>query len=184
MKIKQKTVKLKNGKEMVLVCPVLEDAEEIARYLNTIASQTRFISMDEKDKKADKEGEEKWIKEILANKKALCLLAKVDGKIVGVGNIDPKRGNRIRFNHVCLIGVSVLKEYWRLGIASTLMNNLIAFAIKAGYEQIELDAVSSNEVALHIYSKLGFKEVGKLARAMKYPDGSYEDITIMQKFLV
>lgn len=184
MKIKSKKIKLKNGKELVLTCPVLADAEEIAEYLNTIACQTRFISMDEADKKATKEGEEKWIEGILTDKKSLCILAKVDGKIVGVGNIDPKRGNRIRFNHVCLIGVSVLRDYWRLGIASALMENLIAFATKNSYEQIELDVVSSNESALHLYKKLGFKEAGKLTHAMKYPDGSYEDITIMQKFLI
>ena len=184
MKLSEKHLKLKNDKNLILTSPKIENAQEIADYLNTIAGQTRFMSIDIDDAEATREGEEKWITEIAKDEKSLNVIAQVDGKIVGLGNVNPKRISRIRYRHACLIGISILKEYWGLGIASAIMSELIDFAKKTGFEQIELDVVSTNESAIHLYKKYGFVEVGHLIHAMKYTDGTYADFIKMQKFLI
>lgn len=184
MKLRKKQVKLKNGKTLVLISPKIENAQEMADYYNMIVAETKFISADIMDPKATKESQEKWIKGSIDDEKSLVITAQIDGKIVGMGNINPKGKNKVRYKHVCLIGVSVLKQFWGLGIASAIMKELIEFAKKIGYEQIELDVVSANESAVHLYKKFGFVEEGRLTHAMKYTDGTYADFIKMQKFLL
>lgn len=179
-----KKIKLKNGEILTLTSPKVDNAQEMADYYTTIVAQTRFISSDIMDSKATKESQQGWIEGTLHDEQSLVILAQIDGKIVGLGNVNPKRNNKVRYRHVCLVGVSVLKEYWGLGIASAIMKGLIEFAKKARFEQIELDVVSTNESAVHLYKKFGFIEEGRLTHAMKYTDGTYADFIIMQKFLV
>ena len=50
-----------------------------------------------------------------------------------------------------------------------------------GYEQVELEVVDGNDRAKHLYEKMGFKEIGRVARSLKYDDGSYRDEICMVK---
>lgn len=43
MKYEQKTVTLKNGKEVTLKTPTETDAEEVLRYLAICAAETEFV---------------------------------------------------------------------------------------------------------------------------------------------
>ena len=81
------------------------------------------------------------------------------------------------------MGISVLKEYWGLGIASEIMKVIIEKAKEVGYEQIELQVVDTNASARHLYSKFGFYETGYINNAMKYANGTYAKHIIMQKDL-
>ncbi|MDE7260854.1 MAG: hypothetical protein K2N78_02150 [Oscillospiraceae bacterium] len=53
----------------------------------------------------------------------------------------------------------------------------------AGFEQMELDVVSTNAPAIGLYKKLGFVPIGTMPRALKYRDGSYADFLLMVKQL-
>lgn len=187
MKLRKKQIKLKNGKACILTSPKIENAQELADYYKKLVAETRFISTDVADllKNTDAvESQEKWIGESIVAEKSLIVTAQVDGRIVGIGSINPKRNNRIRYRHACCLGISVLKKFHGIGIASAIMRELIEFAKKSGFEQIELDVVSTNESAIHLYKKFGFAEEGRLSHAMKYTDGTYADFIKMQKFLI
>lgn len=184
MRLRRKQIKLKNGETLVLTSPKIENAQEMADYYNTMITETRFVASDIFDSKATIESQEKWINQSLNDEKSLIVIAQIGGKIVGMGNINPKGTKRVRYRHVCLIGVSVLKQFWGLKIASAILTELINFAKKTDYEQIELDVVSTNESAIHLYKKFRFVEEGRLTHAMKYTDGTYADFIKMQKFLI
>ena len=53
----------------------------------------------------------------------------------------------------------------------------------AGFEQAELEAVSTNAPAVALYQKLGFETTGTVPRAMRYKDGTYADFLFMVKDL-
>lgn len=86
--------------------------------------------------------------------------------------------------HRCTVGISLYREFWGMGIGTALLEALLSAAGAAGYEQAELEAVSTNEAAVGLYKKLGFDVTGTLPRAFKYKDGTYADFLFMVKSLV
>ena len=58
-------------------------------------------------------------------------------------------------------------------------SGLTAFSREAGYEQIELEVVSSNTPAINLYKKLGFSVYGERPRSFRLKDGNYSDELLM-----
>ena len=67
--------------------------------------------------------------------------------------------------------------------ALPILGEILASAKAAGYEQAELEVVSTNEAAVGLYQKLGFQVTGTICHALKYKDGSYADFLFMSKDL-
>jgi len=66
---------------------------------------------------------------------------------------DPK--NKLGF----ITNVSVIKEYYRKGIASKLLNDCIVYGQQNYFQEIRLDVSVSNEQAISLYRKFNFEEV-------------------------
>lgn len=86
-----------------------------------------------------------------------CFVAEVEEKIVGAawsrimhdyGHIDDKTPS---------LALSVLKNFRRQGIATSLMKKLLEKIFAEGFVQVSLSVQKSNEIALNFYKKLGFK---------------------------
>ena len=106
----------------------------------------------------------------------------MDGRIIASADVS-SRGPKSRLLHRSDLGISILKDYWHLGLGSALMERLIAFAQRSGYEQIELTVESKNRRAVNLYMKYGFTVFGTRPHGMKYPDGSYDNDYLMVRML-
>lgn len=175
-------VKLKNGEILTITLPTLEDAQGLADFSNAIRGESKFISMGEEDEPCTRISQENRIQAALNDDKCFIFLAKINGKLVGSSTFGAI-SSKARLAHRCDMGVSVLKEYWGLGIASEIIKVVIAKAKEVGFEQIELDVVEENASARHLYKKFGFYETGYINHGMKYADGSYAKLILMQKDL-
>ena len=60
---------------------------------------------------------------------------------------------------------------------------IIEKAKETHFEQIELQVASENASARHLYNKFGFYETGYIKNGMKYADGTYTKLILMQKDL-
>ena len=178
-----KTTTLKNGQILAIAHAAVEDAEQLAEFANKIKTESKFITMSEEDGISTANSQMKWVQSTIDNNKTFIFSAKINGKIVGNGNFGAK-SNKIRLAHRCDMGISVLKEYWNLGIASEIMKEIVSKAKEAKYEQIELHVVDTNESAKYLYTKFGFYETGYIKNGMKYNDGSYAKLILMQKDLI
>lgn len=98
------------------------------------------------------------------------VVAEVDGKVVGCcgftnsfgeGNID---------------NVVVDAAYRGLGIAQEMLRKVLAIGEAQGVEAFTLEVRVSNETAIHVYEKLGFKSEGIRPRFYEKP---VEDAMIM-----
>ena len=177
------TLILKNGRTCTLRSVEPEDAVRVIAYMKIMLSETPFLLRTPEEFDYTPEGEADVLKKRRDDPRALMILAEADGEIVGLSDVTPL-GVRSRTLHRAVLGISVRRDHWRLGIGSAMMERLISHAEKAGFEQIELEAVSANHRAIGLYIKYGFQVYGTRPHGLKYPDGSYADDYLMRKALV
>ncbi len=108
--------------------------------------------------------------DLLSRSYCIYLVAEVDGMVAGCcgmtnicneGNID---------------NVVVAESFRGQGIAQKLMRELIALGESMGIEAYTLEVRVSNEVAIHVYEKMGFVSEGVRPRFYEKPT---EDALIM-----
>ena len=90
---------------------------------------------------------------------------------------------RTKMKHRASFGITVIKDYWNLGLGSMMILEMISLLEKLGYEQVEFEVLESNENATYLYKKLGFKECGRIPNGIKLKNGKYVDLISMVKFL-
>ena len=65
------------------------------------------------------------------------------------------------------------------GFGEALVTHSLAKARVLGFRLMQFNAVvASNRVALHLYPKLGFQQLGTIPGGFLMPDGHYEDIVL------
>ena len=100
-------------------------------------------------------------------------MAEVDGKVVASAEIAKRRGHQ---KHVGVLGIAVKSGYRRLGIATKLMEALLQEAKRQGLKVIILDVYEKNLPALNLYRKMGFKEVGRIPKAIFWKGEYIDDV--------
>ena len=160
----------KQGRRVILRSACEDDAKDLIEYLKKTAKETPYLLREE-----DEKG---FINMRLEMDKALMLVAYVDGKHVGNCSFSPVGPFR-RFAHRCGMSIALYQEYWGCGIGSIMLETALRYAKEVGYEQVELEVVSSNTKAIKLYEKYGFKKYGTKPDNMKYSDGSYASMDWM-----
>ncbi|MBX5327751.1 MAG: GNAT family N-acetyltransferase [Candidatus Bathyarchaeota archaeon] len=129
------------------------DALEIKSVVNSVAAEKYYIIPED-----SREDWRETIKEI-KKRKGLIIIAQVKDKIVGMAYLV--RGKFEKNKHVTSLGITILKNYRRMGIGTAMMNHLLEWSQKQeGLEKITLEVFSTNKPAINLYHKLGFKIEG------------------------
>ncbi|MDO4734388.1 MAG: GNAT family N-acetyltransferase, partial [Lachnospiraceae bacterium] len=124
------------------------------------------------------EEEAQFLKEKASSSNETELIAIVDGKIVATAGIEAI-GKKYKVKHRAEFGISVLKEYWGLGLGKALTKACIQCARDAGYDQLELNVVAENERALSLYRSLGFVEFGRNPKGFNSKETGYQELVYM-----
>ena len=183
MKIEEKRITLRDGRACVLRSPEAEDAEQLVRYIKAISGETDFTIRYPEEADIPVEQEKFFLQHFTESARDLMIIAEVDGKIAGNCQLSEIGKSRIKVRHRCSMAIGLYKEYWGLGIGTALIERLEEKAVELGYEQMELEVVSSNERAIGLYTKMGFVKTGEIPGAMRYKDGTYDGLDIMVKKL-
>ena len=175
-------VALRDGRNCVLRSAGPEDAGLMIAYMKAMLGETPFLLRTPEEFDYTEEQEAAVLARRRDDPRGLMLVAEAGGEIVASADVTPM-GRRSRTLHRCTLGMSVRKDYWGVGLASLLMERLIAHAGNAGFEQIELEVVRSNRRALALYAKYGFRVYGTRLHGIKYADGSYANEYMMVREL-
>jgi len=89
--------------------------------------------------------------------KEIRLVAEVDGKVVGYVSIKIEGGS---FRHRGWLGIIIRREYRDLGIGTRLLEAVVREAKRMGLKLILLETSSLNSRAIHVFRKVGFREIG------------------------
>ena len=183
MKIEKKKITLKNGQACVMRSPESEDAEELVKFIKATAEETDFLLRYPEEADIPVEQEKFFLQHFNDAARDLMILAEIDGKIAGNCHLSEVGKSRMKVRHRCACGVSLYREYWGLGIGTAMLEILEEKAAELGYEQMELEVVSSNERAIGLYIKMGFVKTGVVPDAMKFKGEKYDSLDIMVKKL-
>ena len=178
----EKTVLLKNGNPCLIRRSEERDAEMLVAYMKATAGESRNLMREPEEVTMTVEQERDFLRDRAASETGLMLLAEVNGEHAGTASFDMV-GGRSRTRHRCGVAITLYRKFWGMGIGTALLREILTSAKAAGYEQAELEVVSTNEAAVGLYQKLGFQVMGTIRRAFKYKDGSYADFLFMSKDL-
>ncbi len=156
------------------------DAKEILELSKILGSESDNLMIDAGGITRTLEEETDLLISLEDNEKNIFLLAKHCNRIIGTANFNTEKRRRIR--HRGSFGICVLKDYWRKGVGTMLLDKLLDFAKNsAKVEIVSLEVRSDNLSAIHLYKKFGFEKVGTFKGYFKIDD-EYVDFDIMQLF--
>ncbi len=169
----------KDGREVILRTPKWEDIDDALDFINSLVEEDAMILVKEKK---TREQEIDWISSCmlkLEKSEFIMIVAEVDGKLVGVVEVNPHFG---KMSHVGSLGISVMKGYRNIGIGLDLIKEAEKHAIHMRLKTMELEVFEKNERAIHVYEKMGYKVTGRIPEGVLH-QGEYSDVLIMTRKL-
>ncbi len=174
-----KTVLLKSGVELLVRNAVASDARAVRDIMQRTHAETDYLLSYPDEQSVDDEQEARSLAETERSDNEVELVAVVDGRIVGSAGVTAVGGRR-KLAHRARFGISVLKDYWGMGIGRVVMEASIDCARRAGYTQLELDVVAGNERAVSLYRRAGFEEYGRNPRGYRSVSSGYQELVHMR----
>ncbi len=172
-------IKLKDGMECRLRNAAEADGQALLDLFRLTHGETDFLRSYPDEKVYDAVRESDVLKEKSESENEIEMLAEVDGRIVGSAGISAV-GSKYKVRHRAEFGISVVKDFWGLGIGRALTAACIECARKAGYVQLELNVVAENERAAEMYKKFGFVEFGRNPKAFNSRVSGYQEVIYMR----
>ena len=178
MKYNQKVL-LKNGKEALLRNGDAADGLAVFENFNATHAETDYLLSYPDENSFDPDQEAQFLQEKTDSPDEIEIIAIIDGKVAGTAGIEAV-GRKHKLRHRAELGISILKEYWGLGLGKALTKACIQCAREAGYTQVELNVVAENEAAIHLYQSLGFEIFGRNPRGFNSRISGYQELVYMK----
>lgn len=172
------TIILKDGRSCCLRNGKKEDAGELLNVFIETHAQTDYLLTYPDENTSTTAQEEEFLERTEKSSNEIEIAAVVDGKIVGSAGIE-SLGSKYKIRHRAEFGISILKDYWGLGIGSALTDACITCVRKAGYTQLELNVVAENATAIALYESKGFVEFGRNPKGF-YSKNGYQELVYMR----
>jgi len=167
----------RDGRKVILRTPTWEDLDDMLDFINSLVEEEAMILMEVKQ---TRDQEVDWLARSLSNMekdRTVRVVAEVDGRMVGQCEVSVGPGRK---SHVGTLGISVKQGYRDVGIGQELMREAERHAGKLGVEKIVLEVFATNDRAIHVYEKMGYRVVGRVPGEIRFK-GDYVDGLYMLK---
>lgn len=104
----------------------------------------------------------------------------VDNELVGIAGFFVYSQLKMQHRGV-LFAMYIKPDYRKMGIADVLVKTIIQHA-KKRVTQLHLTVVTTNQVALNLYEKNGFRVYGTEPRALKVGNQFYDEHMMVREF--
>ena len=170
---------IKNGERLIIRIPKEADAADMIDYLNTVGGESDNLLFGSNDFHLTVDQEKEMIRSLNNDPNRLMLVGEVNNKIVSIAQISA--ATRTRIAHNSEIAISVKKDYWRMGIAGLMIEELLRFASQhATIRNVSLGVRADNYGAIKLYEKLGFEPIVRHKDYFNI-DGAYYDLILMDR---
>ena len=157
-----------------LLEPGREDAEGLVQFLNQEGGETDFLTFGLNQFPLSVTQERDFIANLKPNN--IMLIARHLDKIISVGTCLARLSPREA--HILDLGLSVLKEYWGMGVGSTMLDSLIHASKATNCCKIALKVRKENAVAINMYKGRKFIVEGLVTKSACI-NGQFHDDYIM-----
>jgi L-amino acid N-acyltransferase YncA len=165
--------------QMTIRPMVPEDQDDLLDFFRRISPEDRF---DLKEDVTNPKIMERWA-QTLDYTRVLPLLALLDGKIVGDGNLHYRRAGARQ--HVGEVRVVVDPAYRNRGVGKGLLHKLIEIAGDKGLTKLMFEVVAdTEEAARHTAQTLGFVPVATLPGHVLDQRGTHHELIILDRRLL
>ena len=173
MKKVYKEFRTGDGRKVVLRTPRISDLDDFLEFINSLVDEEADILVNEK---TSRDAEADWLGKLLAEiekGKVINVTAEVEGKVVGNSDVHKGAGKR---SHTGALGIALRHGYRDVGIGTEMMRVLAEESGKTGLKLLRLSVFDSNLRARHVYEKVGFREVGRIPRAIRKGDSYVDEV--------
>ncbi|HOI59779.1 MAG TPA: GNAT family protein [Candidatus Pacearchaeota archaeon] len=176
-----KKIKTKKGKEVCINYLCQDDTKDLLELYNSLVDEKSYTVAAKKLTLGD---EKIFIKESLKKIEkgdAIFLVAEYADRVIGIASIT-KEDSKL-MNHRGDFGIILSKEIRGEGVGTELMECVIKEAKKfLKIKIVTLHVFEENIVAINLYKKLDFIQVGKIEKGLKH-FGKYKNEVIMAKYI-
>ncbi|MYL63499.1 GNAT family N-acetyltransferase [Bacillus hwajinpoensis] len=159
----------------------IEDAKALSELRLQIDGESENLDRVKGEAYIDGEGFKAIIKSDSKSLNKIILVAEVNGTLVGFSRCE---GNELkRSSHKVEFGVGVMKDYWGYGIGKNLLKASVNWADANHIKKITLNVLETNEKAIALYGKYGFKIEGVLRKDKLLSDGNYYNTLLMSRLI-
>jgi RimJ/RimL family protein N-acetyltransferase len=131
-----------------------EDVITLKQMFNKVVKEKRFLpTLHEIDVEDVEDG---WFDLRHQN---FIIVAEIQGKIIG--QVQLERLEDDASMHVCELGIIVDPDHRGKGVGRKLLKRAIETAKHVGFEKICLSVFHTNLIAIALYKKFGFQEIGR-----------------------
>ena len=151
------------------------DARAVLAYLDLISQETDFLTFGPGEFRLTEKEEFDYLEKCRGAENCLYLLVLLNKTVIGTLTFEA--GTRPRIQHAGEFGISVLKKYWRIGVASSLIDSLLEWSIDGNIiRKINLRVRADNHRAITLYKLKGFVVEGTLKNEIFINDTYYDNL--------
>lgn len=148
-----------------------EDAFKVSDCIALVARERQFLATTAGFTPLETRDYLKFIQK----KGGVHFIALDDDVIIGWCDITP--GIFETSSHVGRLGIGILPEHRGKGLGKSLLFQTLEAAFMRSIERIELEVLSSNQRAIRLYRRAGFREEGRKRKARKI-DNRFDDVLL------
>lgn len=155
------------------------DASQLVAVLKD-AEASGFMLFDPGERILTAEQFERYMEATNQKQNSAVFVATEEEKILGYVIVQGETPKRIA--HCAYIVIGVHSASRGKGVGTALFTYAQQWAKEAGIQRIELTVIKHNQVAYHLYEKMGFEVEGVKQKSLKI-DGEYVDQYYMAKMI-
>lgn len=176
------TFKSTKDRNIQIRYPKWEDVNSLLGFINKVSKEDTFITFSGEQLSLSDESKflaGKFVEMELKN--AVFIVCEYDGQIIGTTEVTRNKEELKRGEHIGILGITIDQDFRGEGIGSFLLETAVEQAKMHidGLMKIILNVYSINEIAMSMYEKAGFKNVGTISKSIKYKQ-NYIDKHIME----
>lgn len=173
----EKEINLLNGDTLSLRNAITTDAETVVNFFKLTSDESDNLSFSSDEYFVTPYEEKIIISNINKNNKTIMLLGFIDDVLCCIAELNSSA--EIRLSHNVEYSITVLKDFWGMGIGNAITNEIIEFSKEKNVKNIVLSVRRENSAAINLYKKYGFQTVG-VKKDYICIDGRYDDEISMQ----